>query len=155
MPWVWCAAGLSVILAAVPPGNEWGLNADGRPWMTAELAPAWQETGPSPVRRCLTVQTRPTGNNPFPGIDDTPTEFVRHEPLPPGIWCETMIRTLEEWPEDAWKVDWKVKPKILGRTRHHTLTVDLLWLAGVPLLWSAAWIAWRLRPARRAAPAAN
>ena len=25
-------------------------------------------------------------------------------------------------------------------------TVNLLWLAGIPLLWSAGWVAWRLRP---------
>ena len=38
-----------------------------------------------------------------------------------------------------------------GATR--AVAVNLLWLAGIPLLWSAAWLAWRCRPTRRAAAA--
>ena len=44
---------------------------------------------------------------------------------------------------------------IVAQELKYRLCVNLLWLAGIPLLWSAAWVAWRLRPTRRAAPAAN
>ena len=69
-----------------------------------------------------------------------------------GLDFNSVVPDVSLHGSQAWGVQVMTSPatgSFYGATRG--AAINLFWLAGVPLLWSAAWIAWRLRPTRRAA----
>lgn len=82
--------------------------------------------------------------------------MVSCERSPGSIWIPPIedgpAERHEEWDGGAVGVSaaWSV---VDGELWTMMLVIGLPWLAGFPLLWSVAWVAWRVRPTRRAGTA--
>ena len=144
MPWVWCAAGLGVALTVFPPWNKLGGDPDTAgfthpgAWVWAEINGKWHDGDSG---RTLVLAFNPDAATGWSGAGGPPTEETTLGDAEWGATWTTTVVNPESPPGSRW------------RTVRRELRLDLWWLLPVPLLWSALWLAWRLRPTRRAAAA--
>ena len=145
MPWVWCGAAGFAALLAFPPGNHLLEDEYGRPLAVVSLRGSWRPAtgaaglgGPSAgspplMGRRVSIATRPGGTfGGFSGFGWQP-EIVRYGS---EDWGVTASHFRVDYSNDSGGP--------AGSSRHWTFGAEVLWLAGLPLVWSVGWVAWRV-----------
>ena len=151
MPWVWClAAAMAFLLATPGDGDGVGVGP-----VEVDLAPA-PNWSPVPGRWFVTVEVASPDRDVADHFGLTPADLTAAglpDPSagPPRVFGSGLVQAghTEAWGDPRWGIDYaeegvlSVPRPTPGVTRWGA--TSLHWLAGFPLLWSAAWVWWRLR----------
>ena len=176
-PWVLCAAALGVAVAAFPEDPGAFLPGGGQPGGTlVEVRAGEPGTPPGPSLVVFLRDPAPPAFSPFATtvgtlkasffdgdtavpLDVTPVaedgiitlaaaELTDDGEEPPGLGLDFVpAPTGTIHGSQAWGVAAVTTTAAPGFGATRGVVIHLLWLAGIPLVWSAAWTGWRLRAA--------